>query len=91
MDTGEARNLLKDCLDRAEDLGYDALSKRIGETEAFEVPGASSRPYQIEFSILWDHNPKGAIRVPGSIDDDGLRAFMPLTDSRLVSAPSSRT
>jgi hypothetical protein len=65
------------------------LAIRVGENEALEVTGPSGRKYQIEYDIVWDHKPpNGDIRIIGSVDDGGLRAFAPLTDSRLVSPPS---
>ena len=89
MDNEEALSLLKDFLDEVEAAGYNALSKRVGENGAFEVEGASGKKYQIEYDILWDHEPDGAIRIIGSVDDGGLRAFAPLTESRRVTPPVS--
>jgi hypothetical protein len=45
--------------------------------------------YQVELTVLWDHKPNAAIRILGSIDDGGLRAFFPLSDSRLVMPKAS--
>ena len=39
--------------------------------------GASGGKYQIEIQAFWDDKPKGDIRVMGSIDDGGWRAFFP--------------
>lgn len=89
MDNEEALSLLKDFLDEVEAAGYNALSKRVGENDALEIAVSSSKVYQIEYDILWDHKPDGAIRIIGSVDDGGLRAFAPLTESRLVSPPVS--
>ena len=89
MDKEEALSLLKDFLDWLESAGYETLSARVGENDALEVTGPSDRKYQIEYDILWDHKPpNGNLRIIGSVDDGGLRAFVPLTDSRLVSPPS---
>ena len=46
----------------------------------------AGREYQTEVNVLWDDRPGGNIRVIGSIDDGGLRAFAPLTDS-FIKAP----
>jgi hypothetical protein len=35
--------------------------------------------YQIEIEVFWDNQRGGNVRVMGSIDDGGWRAFMPLT------------
>lgn len=89
MDNEEALSLLKDFLDQLESAGYEALSARVGENNALEITGPSGRKYQIEYDILWDHKPPdGDIRIIGSVDDGGLWAFAPLTDSRLVSLSS---
>ena len=89
MDKEEALSLLKDFLDQLESAGYETLSARVGENDALEVTGPSGKPYQIEYDIVWDHKPPhGDIRILGSVDDGGLRAFAPLTDSRLVPPPS---
>lgn len=86
MDKREALSLLKDFLDRLESSGHDALSARVGENESLEITGSSGRTYRIEYDLLWDHRPSnGDIRIIGSMDDGDLRAFTPLTDSRLVS------
>ena len=94
MNRTEATSILRKHLDHVEALGYVALAARIGQDEAFERPGESGVAYQLEVSVLWDHKANGAIRILGSIDDGGLRAFVPLTDSRLVepqtSPPASR-
>ena len=84
MNRTEATSILRQHLDNLEALGYSALVARLGQDEAFERTGESGVAYQLEISILWDYQPKGAIRILGSIDDGGLRAFVPLTDSRLV-------
>ncbi len=51
--------------------------------------GDSGTDYQLELSILWDRHPNGSIRIVGSIDDGGLGAFLPLTDSRLMKPEGS--
>ncbi len=73
----EATSILRRHLDRLEASGYEALSRRVGENEAFEETVEPGVTYQLELTILWDHKPYGAIRAIGSIDDGGLRAFVP--------------
>lgn len=84
MNRTQAIAILRRHLDQLEALGYDALSSRVGANDASEDKGETGAPYQIELSVVWDHGPNGAIRIIGSIDDGGLRALVPLTDSRLV-------
>jgi hypothetical protein len=86
MDRAEAIAILRQHLDRIEALGYKALCARIGDLEVLAAHGKTGVEYQLELNILWDHKPNAVIRILGSIDDGGLRAFLPLTDSRLVEA-----
>jgi hypothetical protein len=89
MDKSEAQAILGEQLGRfgsyAELLPFVA-SKRV---ETFEVRGASGTNYQIEIQFFWDDKPSGDIRVVGSIDDGGLRAFVPLTQDLLILRPES--
>jgi hypothetical protein len=65
-------------------LPYSELVARIGTEEHVAVVGASGADYQLEVRILWDDGPGGNVRVIGSIDDGGLRAFFPLTNSFIM-------
>jgi hypothetical protein len=42
--------------------------------------------YSLEIQFFWDAKPDGAVRVIGSIDDGGWRAFRPLSDD-FIRAP----
>lgn len=87
MNRTEAAVILRSNLDRLESLGYAPLSALIGENQTSEQGGETGARYQLELNFLWDHRANGAIRIIGSIDDGGLGAFMPLTESRLVNPP----
>ena len=52
----------------------------------FERVGRSGARYQIEIQIFWDGQPHGDVRVLGSIDDGGRRAFVPL-NREFIKAP----
>ena len=54
------------------------------QAEGYEVRGVSGATYQIEINFYWDSEPGETIRVMGSIDDGGIRAYSPLTESVLV-------
>jgi hypothetical protein len=84
MNRTEATGILCHHMDSLETSGYNNLARRIGEEQSIEIRGDTGVIYQLEISILWDRDPRGAICIIGSIDDGGLRAFLPLTDSRLV-------
>lgn len=88
MNRDEALAILRDHLDRLERLSFEALAARVGENDALEVRGGSGTGYQVELTILWDAVPGGAVRILGSVDDGGLRAFVPLSESRLVEPPA---
>ena len=89
MNNEEARALLAEQLDRMAGAGYAALTTRVGDNDVRQVAGASGARYQIEIQIVWDAAPRGALRLLGGIDDGGLRAFVPLTDSRLLAPPQA--
>jgi len=84
MDRVEATAILRQHLDRLEALGYEELCARIGDLEVLAAQGKIGVEYQLELTVLWDQKPNAVIRILGSIDDGGLRAFFPLSDSRLV-------
>jgi hypothetical protein len=46
--------------------------------------GPSGIFYQIETRVFWDSAPNGNLRIVGSIDDGGWRAFVPLTESLIM-------
>ena len=82
MDRKEATALLSAKLDEYRQLTYDQLAARVGEVP--EVVGPSGVRYQMEIQFVWDDKSGGNVRVLGSIDDGGWRAFLPLCDSLLV-------
>lgn len=84
MDKREAQELLTARLAEYRRLPYAALAVRIGTDDHQEIEGPSGVQYQVEVQFAWDHDPGGPIRVIGSIDDGGLRAFAPLCDDFIV-------
>lgn len=89
MDNREASHLLGEVLAKYRALPYSDLQARIGDAICTEVVGADGTKYQIEVNVNWDDRPGGDIRVMGSIDDGGWRAFLPLCDS-FIMAPDGR-
>ena len=57
--------------------------------ETLEAQGPTGTRYQLEIQFFWDSCPGGTIRVFGSIDDGGFRAFVPLSECLLISQPES--
>ena len=83
MNTEEARQIIQDELVVYEKKLYAELASLIDEEFHSEKQGPGGAQYQIEILVLWDSTPKGAIRIIGSIDDGGWRAFLPLTEAIL--------
>lgn len=85
MDKSEAQKILREQLARFS-RSYSELAPLVESqrVDAYEVRGASGATYQVEIQFFWDDQPGDTIRVAGSIDDGGIRAFVPLTDSLLV-------
>jgi hypothetical protein len=86
VDPDEARRVLASALETARRRGYAALRRMAegGEVETREVAGASGARYQLELSVVWENREPGDLRLFGSIDDGGWRAFFPLTDSVVI-------
>lgn len=84
MDKQEAEALLRGKLGEYRVLPYSELAARIDTGDYCTVPGASSPEYQLEIQIFWDDDAGKNVRVIGSIDDGGLRAFFPLTYSFIM-------
>ena len=85
MDSTEARALLKSEIAAWRTKSYRELSTLVGESRHVDRAGRSGARYQLEVEVMWDHRPDRDIRVIGSIDDGGWRAFAPLTESFILS------
>ena len=79
MNKAEALPLLEANLQAWRQRSYAELASLIGSQTCTELVGASGATYQVEIEAFWDAKPAGDIRVVGSIDDSGFRAFVPLT------------
>jgi hypothetical protein len=85
MNKLEARQLLKEELAKWRQKSHAELAGLMGQSHHAEVRSSSGRLYQVEIEVFWDDKPDDNIRVSGSIDDGGWRAFVPLTDSFILS------
>jgi len=85
MDKTEAQEILAKHLQKFRRSHYSALVKKIKTHKTFAENGPSGVTYQLEFQFFWDDKPNGNVRVLGSIDDSGWRAFLPLSDSFIMS------
>ena len=79
MNKKEAQSILEELIEGYRELNYKELIKLIENVETFQVVGDSGTQYQLEVQAFWDDRPKGNLRVLGSIDDGGIRAFVPLS------------
>jgi hypothetical protein len=87
MNATEARGLLRDVLATYRGWSYEQLCAKIAATtEHRQIVGPSGVTYQITIRMWWDAQPQGNVRVGASIDDGGLRAFVPLTND-FIKAP----
>ena len=85
MDTTEARALLNAEVAAWRTKSYAELSALVGDSRHMDRVGRSGVEYQLEMEVMWDGKPDRDIRVIGSIDDRGWRAFSPLTESFILS------
>ena len=84
MNKGEAKAVLTAELARYRVQTYVGLQRLLDTQDTFEVTGPSGTKYQLEIQAMWDSNRGGNLRVMGSIDDFGWRAFCPLNDDFIM-------
>ena len=84
MDLDEAGSLLARLLSTYRAKPYQELAGLVDSLRVEEVRAASGTVYQVEIQFVWDSKAGGDVRVMGSIDDGGLRAFRPLSDDFIV-------
>jgi hypothetical protein len=89
MDKVEAQTILSEQMERFSRRDYSELQRLVESkhVEDFDVHGASGTRYGVEVQFFWDDKHKGRIRVVGSIDDGGIRAFVPMTETSVISPP----
>lgn len=54
-----------------------------------ERPGNGTATFIVEIEFLWDGPKGGNVRIIGSVDDGGWRAFVPITRSFIKAADGS--
>ena len=84
MDKKEAQAILADRLAADRKRSYAKLLLLLEQPETAEIVADSGACYQLEFQAVWDDRGKQTLRVIGSIDDGGLRAFLPLSEDFIV-------
>ena len=89
MDKAEAQSLLSQELSRYRELPYAELFSLIDHSETVERTAPSGVNYQIEMQVFVDDVSLQTLRVMGSIDDGGWRAFSPLSDDFILAPDGS--
>ncbi len=84
MNKAEAKSILSMELRVFAARPYDKLVELISRTEVKSISTESGVDYQIELNVFWDSEPEKNLRIMGSIDDGGWRAFLPLTESLIM-------
>jgi hypothetical protein len=87
MDTVAAQKVLDKWVAKLRTVPYRELAARVDTATTDEIPRDDERSWQVEVQVFWDDEPNGNVRVMVSIDDGGLRAFVPMT-SDFIKAPS---
>ncbi len=87
MNKVEAQSILDERLSSFVRRPYADLAAAVDKPEVASVKAGSGREYQIEFNVFFDAGAHQELRIVGSIDDGGLRAFLPLTKT-LIMKPS---
>lgn len=89
MDVSEATAILGKRLAHYREYPYTHLARLVGSDKFEQQHGVSGVLYQLEFNFLWDGPHGGDVRVIGSIDDGGIRSFLPLCDDFAMSPDGS--
>jgi hypothetical protein len=90
VDRSEGRDVLAGQLDSRRKVSHGGLVDRLlDQQEVAEVIGPSGANDQLEFQAFWDEAPGSVLRVTGSVDGRGWRAFAPITDDFLVAPDGS--
>jgi hypothetical protein len=84
MNKKEAQTVLAKTLTDYRNKPHSELLYLLKTRDSFEVVAESGTWYQIEIQAFWDDEKKENLRVIGSIDDGGIRAFFPLTDDFII-------
>ncbi|MGA2029002.1 MAG: hypothetical protein ABSG87_02905 [Verrucomicrobiota bacterium] len=84
MDKVEAQSILDEQLSEFVRKPYAQLADLISHPKHITVQSPSGVQYQIEFNIFYDSGAHENLRIVGSIDSGGWRAFMPLTKTLIM-------
>lgn len=87
MNKAEAREMLRMELAHFRGVAYEQLVTMVDAPKrTTEIVGLSGARYYMDVVVYWDGGAGGDVRVIGTIDDGGWRAFVPLSDA-FIKAP----
>ncbi len=84
MNRVEALDILVEEIRKYRSATHEQLKRLLTYPETAERLGRSGVLYQVEVHAVWDSEPDGVLRLFFSVDDQGWRAFSPLTRCGLV-------
>ena len=86
MNGDEAQHIATQFLAAYRAKPYAELVGLVGTIQTHEIVAPSGIAYQLELQALWDDpsKPNEVLRVIVSVDDRGLRAFVPVSEVSLI-------
>jgi hypothetical protein len=84
MDLIEALGVLSAEAMKYAGRSHTELTSLVEQPHHLQVVGPDGTTFQVEISATWDDKPGQTLRLFFSVDDGGLRAFVPLTRDALV-------
>jgi hypothetical protein len=87
MNKEEARQVLLEHLDQYRGRSYAELLHLLDTPYDAKVAVSSGSLYQVRIQAFWDDSSHHNVRVRGTIDDGGWRAFLPLVED-FIKAPN---
>ncbi len=82
MSDEEAKGVLGAEFIKLQATGYRGLVELLAEKQVIsETVGLSGTAYHVELQGFWEDDQHSELRVVASIDDGGLRSFLPFTDA----------
>ena len=84
MDKTVAKEILESVALELASRDRDELAKLISSAEIRRVKSSSGQEYNVESTALWDDAENQTLRIMISVDDGGMRSFLPMSKSFLV-------
>ena len=90
MNKAEAKQILTAEIAKFRDQAYVELVALVDAPKrTIEITGTSGTRYYLDVLVHWDSEPDSNVRVIGTIDDGGFRAFVPLSESFIMAPDGS--